>query len=75
MKLSQCKINTIVTNIKESYNYDCSIKYKPNTRIGYIKGLTMNSSRETIPIVIWSDEVNIEAPCHYGNIKPYKEKV
>ena len=80
MKLSECKMGTIVTNCNalhgEKYR-STSFKdwklYQPFTRIGYISGLTINSVNETIPLVKWSDELVMDNEVHHSNLSVYED--
>ena len=81
MKLSECKIGTIVTNNKELHK-KCTdsfdkllgfVHYKPFERIGYICGLTQNATKETIPLIVWSDQENTKDSIHHANIDIYED--
>ena len=81
MKLSECRIGTIVTNNEEHHKrLDDSFgklkgfkHYKPFKRIGYISGLTQNCTEETIPLVKWSDELVMDSEIHHTNLSIYED--
>jgi hypothetical protein len=81
MKLSECIIGTIVTNINEqqkrvngiSNRLEGFTHYLPFERVGYISGLTQNATGETIPLVQWSD-TTFDEPMHHSQIEKYMEK-
>ena len=84
MKLSECIIGTIVTNLNKQQKrsddvnnrlegFIHHIHYLPFERVGYISGLTQNATGETIPLVQWSDN-NFDEPMHHSQIEKYMEK-
>ena len=75
MKISECTIGRIVTNNQDvsKRNFDSTYtSYRPLKRIGYISGLTMNVTNETIPLVKWSDEAVMDEAMHHHNLDVYK---
>jgi hypothetical protein len=76
MKLSECRIGTIVTNNNElgkQIEKGNWRHYKPFKRIGYISGLTQNCTEETIPLVKWSDELVMDSEIHHTNLSIYED--
>ncbi len=69
MKLSECKIGTIVIENLKQYND----KDNHVARIGWVSGLFLNSLKETIPIVIFAENRHIDNFIHNSLLDIYRD--
>lgn len=70
MKLSECKIGVVVTEVQnEFWMWTHLTTDVPN--IGHVVGLTKNSAGEVIPTVLWAGELN-SIPVHHSSITIYE---
>ncbi len=64
MRISECKMGEIVIE-------DHDITGTGNPRIGHIIGLTINATKEVIPVIRWATygtNDGMVAPIHHANI-------
>ena len=70
MKLSECKIGVVVTEVQNEIWW-CTHLTTETPNIGHIIGLAKNSAGEVIPMVLWAGELN-SIPVHHKELTIYE---